>query len=63
MIIVPTPPELKSLPTRGIFNNPGLWLNQKAEFDSKLHGNNNTYWFLDNRVYDLTKFIKSHPGG
>lgn len=51
------------MPTRGIFNNPSLWLNEKADFDSKLHGSNQKYWYVDNRVYDLNNFIKSHPGG
>lgn len=65
MQLIPTPIQLKSLPTRGILNNPKNWLAEKATFDSRLHsqGVEQPLWVVDNKQYDLTKFVEQHPGG
>ncbi|RXG67353.1 cytochrome b5-related protein [Armadillidium vulgare] len=38
--------------------NPDLWLQGKKEDDNVY-----PYWRLHDKLYDLTAFIKSHPGG
>lgn len=63
--IVPTPKEMMSLPSRGLKTSPPLWLKQKADRDQELWKTpeNGDYWIVENKYYDLSKFIDSHPGG
>lgn len=64
MQIAPTPIQLKSLPTRGIFNNPTKWLEEKTAFDTELHQQPpSDVWVVDNKEYNLSGFLERHPGG
>lgn len=54
---------MKTLPTRGILNSPEMWIQEKAEFDTKLWRHPKSTWVVDNKYYDLTSFVNKHPGG
>ncbi|TXI91193.1 MAG: hypothetical protein E6Q33_10920 [Neisseriales bacterium] len=40
-----------------------MWLQDKAERDTELWGCPNPCWIIENKMYDLEKFAKQHPGG
>lgn len=62
--IVPTPEEMKTLPSRGLQTSPPIWLKEKAERDQELWKTpDGDYWIVENKYYDLTKFVDRHPGG
>ena len=57
------PPTKQSLPTKGLFNTPTNWVKEKKERDVELRNNSAEEWVVENKRYDLAKFIDKHPGG
>jgi len=39
------------------------WMKDLAESDQKTLGYDGRYWVVKNKVYDLTDYLQSHPGG
>ncbi|CAK87368.1 unnamed protein product (macronuclear) [Paramecium tetraurelia] len=56
---------IPSLPSRGkqLLESPFIWLKEKAEMDRKRTGVPSNMWYVQGKIYDLSKFLKEHPGG
>ena len=39
------------------------WMKDLAHSDQEALGFDGRYWVVKNKVYDLTNYLKSHPGG
>lgn len=44
--------------------NTAIWLEEKKARDAQLWGcDTSNYWIVENKLYDLNKFMDIHPGG